>query len=59
LSKNVNTLWREAEKPIGDDTVLQAVDPLHVIETVMRYFYSLAPDRSQSQCAVGRGAEML
>jgi hypothetical protein len=52
-------VWREAEKLLGDDTVLQAVDPLHVIETVMRYFYSLAPDRSQSQCAVGRGAEML
>jgi hypothetical protein len=42
LSKNVNTVWREAEKLLGDDTVLQAVDPLHVIETVMRYFYSLA-----------------
>jgi hypothetical protein len=35
-------LWREAEKLLGYDTVLQAVDPLHVIETVMRYFYSLA-----------------
>ena len=41
-AKNVNTVWREAEKLLGDDTVLQAVDPLHVIETVMRYFYSLA-----------------
>jgi hypothetical protein len=35
-------VWREAEKLLGDDTVLQAVDPLHVIETVMRRFYSLA-----------------
>jgi hypothetical protein len=40
--KNVNAVWREAERLLGDDTVLQAVDPLHVIETVMRYFYSLA-----------------
>jgi hypothetical protein len=42
LSKNVKTLWREAEKLIGEDGALQMVDPLHVIETVMRYFYSLA-----------------
>jgi hypothetical protein len=42
VAKNVKTVWREAEKLLGDDTVLQAVDPLHVIETVMRYFYSLA-----------------
>ena len=41
LSKNVKTLWREAEKLIGEDGALQMVDPLHVIETVMRYFYSL------------------
>jgi hypothetical protein len=27
-AKNVKTLWREAEKLLGDDTVLQAVDPL-------------------------------
>jgi hypothetical protein len=35
-------VWREAEKLIGEDGALQMVDPLHVIETVMRYFYSLA-----------------
>jgi hypothetical protein len=35
-------LWREAEKLLGDDTVLQAADPLHVIETVMRYFFGQA-----------------
>jgi hypothetical protein len=40
--KNVKTLWREAEKHISEDGALQMVDPLHVIETVMRYFYSLA-----------------
>jgi hypothetical protein len=27
---------------IGEDGARQMVDPLHVIETVMRYFYSLA-----------------
>ena len=42
MAKNVNTVWREAEKLIGEDGGLQIVDPLHVIETVMRYFYSLA-----------------
>jgi hypothetical protein len=36
------TLWREAEKLIGEDGALQMVDPLYVIETCMRYFYSLA-----------------
>jgi hypothetical protein len=41
-AKKVNTVWREAEKLIGEDGGLQIVDPLHVIETVMRYFYSLA-----------------
>ena len=41
-AKNANTVWREAEKLIGEDGGLQIVDPLHVIETVMRYFYSLA-----------------
>jgi hypothetical protein len=41
-TKNVKTLWREAEKLTGEDGALQMVDPLHVIETVMRYFYSLA-----------------
>jgi hypothetical protein len=25
FAKNVNTVWREAEKLLGDDTVLQAV----------------------------------
>src|SRR5262249_51982268 len=34
--------WREAEKLIGEDGALQMVDPLCVIETCMRYFYSLA-----------------
>src|SRR5262245_33886607 len=40
--KNVKTLWREAEKLLNQDDALQMVDPLYVIETVMRYFYSLA-----------------
>src|SRR5215831_18808211 len=34
--------WRDAEKLIGEDGALQMVDPLCVIETCMRYFYSLA-----------------
>src|SRR5215471_18303530 len=42
LAKNVKTLWRDAEKLIGEDGALQMVDPLCVIETCMRYFYSLA-----------------
>jgi hypothetical protein len=43
FAKNANTVWREAEKLLGDDIApLQIVDPLYVIETCMRYFYSLA-----------------
>src|SRR5262249_34947337 len=41
-AKNAKTLWRDAEKLIGEDGALQMVDPLCVIETCMRYFYSLA-----------------
>src|SRR5262245_64963000 len=41
-TKNLKTLWRDAEKLIGEDGALQMVDPLCVIETCMRYFYSLA-----------------
>src|SRR5262249_22180802 len=41
-AKNVKTLWRDAEKLIGEDGARQMVDPLCVIETCMRYFYSLA-----------------
>src|SRR5215470_8431638 len=40
--KNLQYGVARGGKLFGDDTVLQAVDPLHVIETVMRYFYSLA-----------------
>jgi len=36
-------VWREGEKLLRDDTAaLQMVDPLHVIETVMQYFFGLA-----------------
>ena len=35
-------MWKEAEKLIGTKTVQELHDPLDVIETIMRYFYSLA-----------------
>ena len=42
FAKNVNTVWREAEKLLGNDTApLQMVNPLLVIETVMHYFFIL------------------
>jgi hypothetical protein len=41
-SKNVSTLWREAQVLVGDGgLVVDAADPLEVIEQVMRYFNSL------------------
>ena len=54
-AKNHKTLWKEAEKLIGTKTVQELHDPLDVIETIMRYFYSLAqamrktPDAELSQ----------
>jgi hypothetical protein len=44
-SKNVKTLWNEAEKLVGTKYVAQVLDPLYVIETVMRYFFTLAESR--------------
>src|SRR6266436_2845001 len=41
-AKNHKTLWKEAQKLIGTKTVQELHDPLDVIETIMRYFYSLA-----------------
>ena len=40
--KNVSTLWRELEKRMSKDIALDGVDPLHVIEWAMRYFFGLA-----------------
>jgi len=42
LTKNVSTLWRELEKRMSKDIALDGVDPLHVIEWAMRYFFGLA-----------------
>ena len=41
-AKNVSTLWRELEKRMSRDIALDGVDPLHVIEWAMRYFFGLA-----------------
>jgi hypothetical protein len=35
-------LWRELEKRMSKDIALDGVDPLHVIEWAMRYFFWLA-----------------
>jgi hypothetical protein len=35
-------LWRELEKRMSKDIALDGVDPLHVIEWAMRYFFGLA-----------------
>jgi hypothetical protein len=41
-AKNVSKLWRELEKRMSKDIALDGVDPLHVIEWAMRYFFGLA-----------------
>jgi hypothetical protein len=52
-SRNLKTLWKEAEKLVGTNSVAQALDPLDVIETIMRYFYSLADARKESGGTIG------
>jgi hypothetical protein len=41
-SKNASTLWRNAQKSLADGSiVVEAADPIEVIENVMRYFYAM------------------
>ena len=49
-SRNLKTLWKEAEKLVGTNSVTQVLDPLDVIETIMRYFYSLV--QAVSACRI-------
>jgi hypothetical protein len=41
-------LWKEAEKLVG--SIAQVLDPLYVIETVMRFFY-FEPRRGRTLAA--------
>jgi hypothetical protein len=41
LQKNRSTYFREAQKEFKKDRTLQEVDPIVVIETVMRYYFAL------------------
>src|SRR6516165_6299065 len=52
-AKNVNTVWREAQVLVGDSgLVVDAADPLEVIEQVMRYFYGLGVHGAKSKAPV-------
>jgi hypothetical protein len=49
--ERVNTLWREMKKRMSKDIALDGVDPLHVIERAMRYFFRLAQtEREGTRC---------
>jgi hypothetical protein len=51
--KNTSTLWREAQELIGDGgLVVDAADPLDVIEQVMHYFYGLGVQGSKNKAPV-------
>jgi hypothetical protein len=53
VAKNTSTLWREAQQLIGDGgLVVDAADPLEVIERVMRYFYSLGVQGAKNKAPV-------
>ena len=52
-AKNTSTLWREAQASIGDGgLVVDAADPLEVIEQVMRYFYSLGVQGAKNKAPI-------
>src|SRR5262252_1734745 len=41
-SKNASTVWREAQQLLANGSiVVEAADPIEVIENVMRYFYAM------------------
>jgi hypothetical protein len=53
LSQNTSTLWREAQVFVGDGgLVVNAADPLEVIEQVMRYFFSLGVQGAKNQAPI-------
>ena len=53
LAKNASTLWREAQVVVGDGgPVVDAADPLEVIEQVMRYFHGLGVHGAKSKAPI-------
>jgi len=52
-AKNASTLWREAQVVVGDGgPVVDAADPLEVIEQVMRYFHGLGVHGAKSKAPI-------
>src|SRR5215469_8383096 len=52
-AKNTSTLWREAQGSLVDGTlVLDAADPIDIIENVMRYFYAIGLNGAKSKAPV-------
>jgi hypothetical protein len=53
VGKNASTIWREAQVLVGDGgLVVDAADPLEVIEQVMLYFYGLGVHGAKSKAPV-------
>ena len=56
-SRNANTARQELERLAGESALGQGIDPLHVLEAITAYFYSIAeamrktPDATLSQIA--------
>jgi hypothetical protein len=52
-TKNTSTRWREAQESIGDGGLMvDAADPIEVIERVMRYFFSLGVHGAKNKAPV-------
>src|SRR5215469_14528957 len=52
-AKNTSTVWREAQGSLVDGTlVLDAADPIDIIENVMRYFYVIGLHGAKSKAPV-------
>jgi len=54
-AKNTSTVWREAQGSLVDGTlVLDAADPIDIIENVMRYFYAIGLHGAKSKAPVDK-----
>jgi hypothetical protein len=52
-AKNTSTVWREAQGSLVDGTlVLDAADPIDIIENFMRYFYAIGLHGAKSKAPV-------
>ena len=51
--KNASTLWREAQELLNSGSiVVEAADPIEIIENVMRYFYAMGLQGAKNKAPI-------